>query len=269
MRRTRIGGIITALTACLLLAACADAALAPGQDAALRAVFTELRQGRVAQVEARFDPSYARPDLDRALSGLARVIPKAPPQRVRLLSARSLSTSAGESFRGVYEYTYPDRLLVVRTGIVAPRGGAAQISTFFIDVTPMSAVRANAFTLIGKSPAQYAFLAAVCAAPLIILIALISLARSFRVRAKLTWAIGIIAGVGAVTMNWTSGDIGVRPWFADIFGVWVMHADTPASPWMITASSPLVALIYLGLRLFGWPRAKRTLPTGLDLADPA
>ena len=35
---------------------------------------------------------------------------------------------------------------------------------------------------------------------------------------------------------------------------------------MITASVPLVALIYLLLRLCGWPRMKRTLPTGLTLA---
>ncbi len=242
--------------------------MAPRQDAALRAVFTDLRQGRVAQVEARFDPTYARPELDKALSGLARIIPKAPPRSVRLLSARSLTTSAGESFVGVYEYAYPDRLLVVRTGMIAPRGAAAQVNTFFIDVTPMSAVSANAFTLIGKPPAQYAFLAAVIAAPLIILIALVSLACSLRVRSKLTWAIGIVAGVGAVTMNWTAGTIGVRPWFADIFGLWVMHADTPASPWMITVSLPLVALVYLALRLCGWPRPRRGVAIGLDLTDP-
>ena len=44
-------------------------------------------------------------------------------------------------------------------------------------------------------------------------------------------------------------------------------SDTPAAPWMITASLPLVALIYLLLRLLGWPSVTRTLPTGLTLAD--
>jgi hypothetical protein len=128
-------------------------------------------------------------------------------------------------------------------------------------------VRANAFTLAGKPLRQYGFLALAAAPPLIVVIALISLARSLRVRRKALWMVGMIIGVGALTMNWTTGAVGLRALFVDPLGLWVLHADTPAAPWMITVSLPVVALVYLLLRLIGWPRVIRSLPTGLSLAE--
>ena len=131
----------------------------------------------------------------------------------------------------------------------------------------MTAMRANAFSLTDRPMREYAFLALAALSPLIIIIALISLARSLRVRRKGLWMLGMIIGVGALTMNWTTGAVGLRPLFIDPFGLWVLHADTPAAPWMITVSLPVVALVYLLLRLLGWPRVSRSLPTGLSLAQ--
>ena len=258
---------IAALFAVLALSACAGSSLTASQDAELRSVFTQMRLGRIARAEAAFDPRFSRPELGKTLAGLARVIPRQPPQSVRLLASSSVETSLGQAYLATYEYGYPDRFLIVRTGIFRPAAAAPMVNTFYIDVAPMHVVRANALTLEGKSARQYGFLALAVASPLMIVIALISLARSLRVRGKALWMIGMVIGLGALTMNWTTGAVGVRPLFIDPFGVWVMHADTPAAPWMITASLPLVALIYLLLRLLGWPRVTRTLPTGLTLAD--
>jgi hypothetical protein len=256
-----------ALCCALALAGCAGARLTASQDSELRSVFAEIRQGRIAEAEAAFDPSFSRPELAKTLAGLAQVIPKAPPVSVRRIAADALETHLGEAYLATYEYAYPDRILIVRTGMFRPRGGAAVVNTFYIDVTPMSVVRANAFSILDRTPRHYSFLALTLASPLIVVIALISLAGSLRVRRKPLWMMGMVVGLGAVTMNWTTGAVGVRPLFIDPFGVWVMHADTVAAPWMITVSLPLVALIYLFARLLGWPRVKRTLPRSLALGQ--
>ncbi len=261
-----VQSVVAALLCVLALAGCAGARLTESQDAELRGVFTQIRLGRLAEAQARFDPQFSRPQLAQTLAGLAGVIPKRAPSSVRLLAADSVETHLGQAYRATYEYGYPDRYLIVRTGIFRPPAGSPMVNTFYIDVTPMSAVRANAFTLDGKSPRQYGFLALAALSPLIVVIALISLAGSQRVRRKALWMVGIVIGLGALTMNWTTGALGVRPLFLDPFGLWILHADTPAAPWMITASLPLVALIYLLLRMVGWPRARRTLPPGLTLA---
>ena len=260
--RRAFAGLLCALA----LAACAGAGLSAAQDAELRGVFTEVRLGRLAEAEARFDPRFSRPQLAQTLAGLAGVIPKRAPSSVRLLGADSVETHLGQAYLATYEYGYPDRYLIVRTGIFRPAAGPPMVNTFYVDVTPMSAVRANAFRLDGKSPKQYGFLALAIIAPLIVVIALISLAGSQRVRHKALWMVGMVIGLGALTMDWTTGALGTRALFLDPFALWVLHADTPAAPWVITASLPVVALTYLLLRLFGWPRVRRNLPTGLTLA---
>jgi hypothetical protein len=259
--------VLAALACLLALVGCAGAGLTASQDAELRGVFTQVRLGRIAEAEARFDPRFSRPQLAQTLTGLASVVPKSPPTSVRLLASSHIETHLGQAYLATYEYGYPDRYLIVRTGIFRPPVGQPVVNTFYIDVTPMNAVRANAFTLTGKSPRQYGFLALAALSPLIVVIALISLAASLRVRGKVFWMAGMVIGLGALTMNWTTGAIGVRPLFLDPFGLWILHADTPAAPWLITASLPLVALIYLLLRLIGWPRPRRNLPTGLALAQ--
>ena len=258
---------VAMLVCVLALAGCEGAGLTASQDAELRAVFTQVRLGRIAEAEARFDPQFSRPQLAKTLAGLARVIPRGAPSSVRRLAADRVETHLGQAYLATYEYGYPDRFLIVRTGIFRPPAGPPMVNTFYVDVTPMSVVRANAFTLENKSPLQFGFLALAVLSPLIVVIALISLARSMRVRRKGLWMVGMVIGVGAMTMNWTTGAVALHPLFVDPFGLWVLHADTPAAPWILTVSLPLVALIYLILRLFGWPRVTRTLPTGLALAD--
>ena len=258
---------VSALLCLLAVAGCSGSNLTGAQDAELRAVFTQIRLGRLAEAQARFDPRFSRPQLAQTLAGLARVIPRRPPSSVRLLGSNSLETHLGQAYLATYEYGYPDRFLIVRTGIFRPPSGPPMVTTFYIDVAPMTAVRANALTLANKPLRQYGFLALAAASPLVIVIALISLARSLRVRRKGLWMMGMIIGVGALTMNWTTGAVGLRPLFVDPFGLWVLHADTPAAPWMITVSLPIVALVYLLLRLIGWPRRARTTPSGLALAE--
>ena len=258
--------VFAAILLVFTLSGCAGDRLNATEDAELRSVFTQVRLGRLAEAQARFDPQFSRPQLAQTLGGLAGVIPRGAPLTVRRLGADSVQTRLGQAYLATYEYGYPDRYLIVRTGIFKPVTGPAMVNTFYVDVTPMSAVRANAFRLDGKAPRQYGFLLLAIAAPLIVVIALISLAGSQRVRHKALWMVGMVIGLGALTMNWTTGALGARALFVDPFGLWVLHADTPAAPWMITASVPLVALIYLLLRLCGWPRMKRTLPTGLTLA---
>lgn len=257
-----------AILACVLaLAGCAGAGLTDAQDAELRGVFTKIRLGRTAEAMARFDPRFSRPQLAQTLAGLARVIPRQPPTSVRRLAASAVETHLGQAYLATYEYGYPDRLLIVRTGIFRPPAAAPMVTTFYIDVAPMTAMRANAFSLTDRPLREYGFLALAALSPMIIVIALISLARSLRVRRKGLWMLGMIVGVGALTMNWTTGAVGLRLLFIDPFGLWVLHADTPAAPWMITVSLPVVALVYLLLRLLGWPRVTRSLPAGLSLAQ--
>lgn len=86
--------------------------------------------------------------------------------------------------------------------------GAPQIVALYVNSMAAKAEDLFGFSLIGKSPWQYLILAFAVLSLSTIVLAEIVLFRTKGVRRKWLWAIGCLFGIGQVSVNWSTGDLG-------------------------------------------------------------
>ena len=232
-----------------LLAACGGR-LEPGTDAATQAVFDQVKRHDFAAVEARLPPRLRTAVTDTRLQVEAAMIPDQPPQSVKLVSFSSLPTPAGRDTLVTREYFYPDRLLLVSTAIREQAGQPARILGFTIQPFSKAALAVGRFSLAHKSPTQYLLLGLAAAIPLMLVAALAGLARDKKARWKWAWTLFILVGFGKLSVNWTTGALLVQPLSVILLGASVARAAPDVSPWFVSVSVPLGALIYLWRRWF-------------------
>ncbi len=141
-----------------------------------------------------------------------------------------------------FEYHFTDGWNLANTAFKKVDG---KIKVIGLNVyqTEMSQKEINAFTLQNKSIAQYLILLLAVIIPAFIIVSTYFCARTPIPKRKWLWVIFILLGVCAVQVNWTTGQIGIQPLSAHLLGVSAI-ASGPYSPWVISASFPLGALIF-------------------------
>lgn len=125
-------------------------------------------------------------------------------------------------------------------------------------VTPVdpAAERANGFWAPGKSPTQWAFLLATFATPAAMLAAAVAALRAKNLKRKWLWALAGFAGVGAVWMDWTTGQWGAAP-AVNLVGFGLSKGPSPLDPWILRFALPAGAAV-TALRLWLHGRKART-----------
>lgn len=250
---TRARAILLILGLAGLLAACA-ARLDPAQDAAARAIFDQLKRHDFASVEARLSPRLRNAVTDARLQVQAALIPDQPPRATKLVSFNTAEAQGARRTSELREYFYPDRLLVVSTTIREQAGQAPQILAFNIQAYSPAALAAGRFSLEGKSTTQYFLLGLAALIPLLLIHALATLARDAKARRKWLWTPFILIGFMQLSVNWATGAILFQPLGMVLFGASAIRGPLDVSPWIISVSLPLGALVYLG-RLWFAPAA--------------
>jgi hypothetical protein len=102
----------------------------------------------------------------------------------------------------------------------------------------------NAFRIAGKGWAHSAFLLLALLTVILIVAALVTLARSADGRRRWAWAVGSLFGFGHFAINWTTGDISVSPLHVQLVGAQLARTG-PVGPWILGWSVPLVAMLVL------------------------
>jgi hypothetical protein len=113
----------------------------------------------------------------------------------------------------------------------------------------------NAFSLSNKDMGHWFFLIVGIINPILILWALIACIRTKIPRRKWLWILFIIVGFFQFTMDWTSGELSgliyksadgfkINPLSLQMFGSGFTRS-TDYSPWLVTISLPLGAMIFL------------------------
>jgi hypothetical protein len=247
--QTRACVVLLTLYLVGLLAACA-ASLDPAQDAATRAVFDQVKRRDFASVEARLSPRLRTAVTDARLQVQAALIPDQPPQAVKLVSFTTAGVQGGRQTSVAREYFYPDRLLVVSTTISEQAGRPPQIQAFNIQVASRAALAVGRFSLTGKSTTQYFLLGLAVLIPLLLICALGVLARDNKAKFKWLWTAFILIGFTQLSVNWTTGAILFQPLSIVLFGASIVRGPLDVSPWMVSISLPLGALVYLARAWF-------------------
>ncbi len=82
--------------------------------------------------------------------------------------------------------------------------------------------------------------------PLLTLYALVICIGTRLVGRKWPWVLFILVGFGSIAVNWTSGQWRVVPFSIQLFSASV--AAQLYGPWIVSASIPLGAIVFLALR---------------------
>ena len=236
-----------------LAAACAPR-LDPRDDAAIQAVFDQVKRHDLVDIEARLPPLRRTAVTDERLQVEAGLIPDQPPSAVKLISFATTTVPAGRQTSVVREYFYPDRMLVVSTTIRQQAGEPPRIVGFNIQPFSKAALAVGRFSLADKSTIQYFLLGLAALIPLLLVLALAILARDRRTGWKPLWTAFILVGFMQLSVDWTTGAIVFQPLALVLLGASVSRGALDISPWVVSISLPLGALIYLG-RVWFMPRA--------------
>ncbi len=118
--------------------------------------------------------------------------------------------------------------------IVVIHGTPAGLRATTVNFAPLphGLIDENSFSLWGKPFLNYVALFFAAIVILLIIDALIQLARSPRIRRRWLWTIFILFGFFQISLNWTTGGTGINFLMLQFLGVGMTRSEPWHSPWM-------------------------------------
>lgn len=240
-------GSVRLILLCLLLLGCSreqmvDRVSYPEDRALALAAIGDLERGDANALAAKLPPGAAE-TLVSTLPAMREVLPP-PPRAIKAVEALYTERlGSGETKRQAYlayEIAGGERFALVSVGIFRD-GSSAWINNFHISPLEGSAASLDAFTLTDKGIGHWLFLLLPLAVLAITVIALVRVWRSGRFRRRWLWSLGCLVGLMRISMEWSSGQILLQPFFVQLFSVGAYKPALLAS-WMISVSLPPVAI---------------------------
>jgi hypothetical protein len=114
------------------------------------------------------------------------------------------------------------------------------------NVTPTNArpTTIGDFSVSGKGPIHFAWIAAMIATILVIVAALIQGIRSKGIKRRWLWMLGSAFGLCQFSLNWATGVWSIQPIHVSLLGAGFFR-PSPFDAWILSFSLPIVAVIFL------------------------
>ncbi len=261
-----------ALACAALLAGCKALTPDPSLDPTAREVYAQVRS-RSPALQARLAPGLKTPQAIAQLEQVRAYIPPGEPTAGAMIGW-NVSTVVGQQQTAVisHEYDYPGKVVLAQVAVQRPIGAKAwTVTGFHVQVATPAELEGVRFTLAGRKPGQYVFLAAMAASLGLMLAAVIKVIRSPRRKFKWLWLPVALLGVGAFQMNWFNGFFGWKLMNVSLIGFTAVKGFSRFDTWQLSFIFPLGAILILA-GVLGRPRPTkaRTEPTPAPAAvDPA
>ncbi|HTA64936.1 MAG TPA: hypothetical protein VK753_05480 [Xanthomonadaceae bacterium] len=238
---------VLCLLVVLLLCACSQQEMiekfaSPQEQATAKGYIDRLRARDFGPIESAADPSVRGPNLHATLTRMADMIPAQEPTSVKLVGAQTNWMAGVTRVNLTYEYDFAGKWMVINVA-VRENGGAKTIVGFNVYPESQSLESQNRFTFSGKSAAQYLILAMAIVAVLLTFYSLVACVRTKLAGRKWPWIVFILFGVGSVAVNWSTGEWSIRVLFIQLFSASAIAQ--PYGPWIISASIPVGAIVFL------------------------
>lgn len=245
----------------LLLAGCNSSKLlekmAPKQDVALaKHYIDDVKTGRFSEIQSNLDPSIHSGDIDAVFTKMSSAIPAGSPIDVKIVGVRIGEFSASKVVDLTFEYSYPENKWVVSNVAFKEQDGKKTIIGIHVYQLPDSLEHLNRFTLYGKSAWHYVFFAMAIIVPLFIVFTLIKCIQEKEMKRKWLWVIFIIFGFVEFVINWTTGQMTLKPIAIGLFGAGAI--SQPYGPWMVSVYIPVGAMLFWLRRMRRFRNAGRT-----------
>lgn len=196
-------------------------------------------------------------NVDATLDKAFAELPPGVPVETHLgsLSWKSFSSLTKDKsytdWEAVYQHQFTEGWAVVSIRL-RTEDGNTQMTRLLISRVPNDLRVVHAFTLHGKPVWRLLFFAVTCLAPVFMIVTLIVAVRERRqLKWWFLWAVFIVIGIGAVRLNWTTGDLFISPFTVGLLGAGFVRSSD-LSPWTIALYLPV------GAGLFWIKRARRS-----------
>jgi hypothetical protein len=205
-----------------------------------------LRAKNFQAVEERLDPNIRKQDVSASLEKMYEAFPVGDPEKVEVISYqwfRMKSVRGVETKRATlrFQYQFPDAWMLVEVVVNEGDKTAEHFSAYRL---PDSLANINKFTFSHKSALHYAIFALSIAIPIFIAGCIVVCLRTRAMKRKWLWILFMLFGVGGFSLNWTTGQWGIKLLNVYLFGAgW--NQDVLYGPLIFTVSVPLGAILFL------------------------
>ena len=229
------------------LACSADGALRrltpPDADARARSYLALFTRYQADSAEARVHPSLAGPEFHRGLQQLDTLLGGQRFDSLRVVGVHVNTINGVRHVNLTYQAHAQMGWLLASVATVDSAG------TWFVEGVSAQSIaqpleELNAFSLSGRSLLHYAWLLLTLACAGISLGVAGFVATRRGMPRRFRWALLALVGVGAFSLDWSSGVTALRPVNVQLFSAAVMRAG-PVAPWVLTFALPVGALVAL------------------------
>jgi hypothetical protein len=232
----------------LILSACNSRDLierfTPKEDKAFAIrTFERLQQRHFDEVVPLLDDTIPRDGLEAKLTQMADSFDNQKPIDVHVVGARTFWMNGIKRVYLTLEYQMPDNWVVAGMTI-RTQDGRKVVEAFSAFRTLDSLEHLNRFTFRGKGATQYAYLLLAVLVPLFILVTLYVLWRTPVARRKWLWFIFVAFGICTMSVNWTTGETGMRLLWAQLLG-FGFDNFSPYAPVVVSWAIPVGAIVFL------------------------
>ena len=207
-------------------------------------------------VVGRFDESLRSPDPTEALKLVADAFPATPPTRVHLVGSNINTVQAAggaktETAQITFEFNYADTNVISGVAFRRIDDGDRKIVGVRAQRLETRLEVMNGFTFANKGPLHYGFIIVMIVVAGVTLAALASWRRRRRsLRHPWRWLLAILVGAFKITMNWTTGAVGVQALTVQLLSLGYVRLGEGA-PWFLSFSIPAGAIAFLVLEWRG------------------
>jgi hypothetical protein len=218
--------------------------MAPDDDEALAQEYLDALRSRDIDTAIRLlDPQFNVPGVESNLVVIADILDKGEVVSKELVGCNIHSSSGKRRSNLTYQYQFTNEWVLAAI-TVDTIDEQKQVFGVNVNPIPKSLGELNAFTFAGKSILYYVILVAAVITPLFMLFSLIVCIRTKMKKRKWLWIIFIIFGFGALSLNWTTGQMNLNPLNFQLFGAGC-HKPGLYAQWTISVAFPLGAILFL------------------------
>jgi len=217
MRVLKIMATVAVLAAAGLLTACITLKTDPAAEAVAMDVLRAVKDANEAALRARLTPEASAAITPDQFRQLRAYTPSREPDRRRLINFLH-GYGQPESLSLQYELSYPGEGVLYDIRLKRPKGGVWRAEYVHLQRASDAQLAPNRFTL-AKPPGHWLFLVLTILSPVTMLAALVAVVRAPRFKFKWLWAIVALAGMGSVSMNWSTGGVFFNPLTLALIGV--------------------------------------------------
>jgi hypothetical protein len=222
--------------------------------AALTKPFNDLVAGRDAELISSLvpgvDPAQSQAEVDR----LQSLLPVGETPTTRIVNWRVTTGTNGNWLTAIAEHSYDDH--VARSETVLTRSAADarwQVQGFNFNIAPRSELPSPGVSLSGRSAGYIAVVVAAAIVPIFILATFWAALFWKNLKPRWLWLIGVLFGVGAFSLNASTGEIGFNAFSFLLFGGSAVWSGSAFDAWIIGVAHPIGAVLFWLTRLMKQP----------------